>query len=42
MPGQPFMAHAEPFGIDDDLIGLGPKNLVVNGNEWNGKAFGEF
>ena len=42
MPSQPFMAHAEPFGIDDDLIRLGLKNLVVNGNEWNSEAFGEF
>jgi hypothetical protein len=42
MPSQPFMAHAEPLGIDDDLLGLGLKNLVVNGNEWNCEAFGEF
>lgn len=42
MPGEPFMTYAEPFGIDDDLIGLGLKNLVVDANEGNSEAFGEF
>lgn len=42
MSGQPFMPLAQPFGIDDDLIGLGLKNVVVDADEWNGEAFGEF
>ena len=42
MPGQPFMAYAKPFGANNYLIRLGLKNVVVDTDEWNGEAFGEF
>lgn len=42
MPGQPFMTLAKPFGIDDDLIGLGLEYLVVDTDKRHGKPFGQF
>ena len=42
MTSQPLMTHTQPFRRDDDLIGLGLQNFVVDRNERHGKTFGEF
>ena len=42
MARQPLMTQTEPFRSDDHLLRLGVKQLVVEGDEGNCEAFGEF